>query len=262
VLRAASIELDNVEEVGVAHGAYLDFKGVTILPVPAISFPLTEKRKSGLLPATAGYDNLSGTTLALPYYWNIAPNRDAVITPTVMTARGADLGVTYRYLGASYSGRVFADYMANDKLRDSDRWGLVISHNGTIDTGLPNVNPVALSLNINRVSDDNYWRDFSSPEGTLTQRLLPGEALATWSSGTVSGTVHVLQWQTLQDPTAPITPPYDRLPQLTIHTDRSNVQGFDWSLDGDFTQFEADRARGAAGLHHAQDAVACGQLPV
>jgi LPS-assembly protein len=258
VLRAASISLDNEEEVGVANGAYLSFKGVPILPVPAISFPLTEKRKSGLLPLTTGIDSISGTTLALPYYWNIAPNRDATITPTLMTSRGVDVGVTYRYLEPGGSGRVFADSMPGDKLRNLDRWGLAWTHNGTLDTGLPNVSPVALALNINRVSDDNYWRDFSSSEAILTQRLLPGDALASWSSGPVSGTVHVLKWQVLQDPDSPIIPPYDRVPQITAHMGQGNVQGFDWSLDGDFTQFQADRL--LTGQPNAQRTFALAQL--
>ena len=241
VLRAATISLDNDEEVGVADGAYLYFKGVPILPVPAISFPLTEKRKSGLLPLTAGFDNLSGTTLALPYYWNIAPNRDATITPTLMTARGVDVGLNYRYLEPGYSGRVFVDSMPGDKLRNADRWGLALTHNASIPTGLPNVSPVELALNINRVSDDNYWQDFSSADTVLAQRLLPGDLLATWGSGELSGTLHVLKWQVLQDPGSPIIPPYDRVPQITAHYEQRNVQGFNWSLDGDFTQFEADR---------------------
>jgi LPS-assembly protein len=243
VLRAASISLDNDEEVGVANGAYLSFKGVPILPVPAISFPLTEKRKSGLLPLTAAFDNVSGSTLALPYYWNIAPNRDATITPTLMSSRGVDVGAIYRYLEPGYNGRVFADSMPGDKLRDLDRWGFAWTHNTAINTGLPNVSPVGLALNINRVSDDNYWRDFSSSEALLAQRLLPGDALATWSSGSVSGTVHILKWQVLQDPDSPIIPPYDRVPQITAHLGQGNMRGFDWSLDGDFTQFEADRVR-------------------
>jgi len=258
VLRAASISLDNDEEVGVANGAYLSFKGVPILPVPAISFPLTEKRKSGLLPLTAGIDNVSGSTLALPYYWNIAPNRDATITPTLMTSRGVDVGAIYRYLEPSYNGRLVVDSMPGDKLRDLDRWGLAWTHSGTIDMGLHNVNPVALALNINRVSDDNYWRDFSSSEAPLIQRLLPGDALATWSSGPVSGIVHVLKWQVLQDPDSPIIPPYDRLPQITAHVGQGNMQGFDWSLDGDFTQFEADRVR--TGQPNAQRTFALAQI--
>jgi LPS-assembly protein len=241
VLRAASISLDNDEEVGVAEGAYLSFKGVPILPVPAISFPLTEKRKSGLMPLTAGIDSLSGTTLALPYYWNIAPNRDATITPTLMTARGVDLGVTYRYLEPGYSGKVFVDVTPGDRLRDADRWGVALTHQARIPTGLDALEPVSLALNINRVSDDNYWRDFSNADTILAQRLLPGDMLATWASGPVSGTVHVQQWQVLQDPDSPIIPPYNRMPQLTAHTGQSNAYGLEWALDGELTRFEADR---------------------
>jgi LPS-assembly protein len=92
----------------------------------------------------------------------------------------------------------------------------------------------------------------------LTQRLLPGDALASWSSGPVSGTVHVLKWQVLQDVASPIVPPYDRLPQLTAHTGQNNVRGFDWSLDGDFTQFEADRIR--TGQPNAQRTFALAQI--
>ena len=50
ILRAASIRIDNEEETGQASGAVLSFLGVPILPVPAMSFPLSDKRKSGLLP--------------------------------------------------------------------------------------------------------------------------------------------------------------------------------------------------------------------
>jgi LPS-assembly protein len=258
ILRAASISLDNEEEVGVAHGAYLSFKGVPILPVPAISFPLTEKRKSGLLPPTLGVDNVNGTEVAVPYYWNIAPNRDATITPNFMSARGVDLGLEFRYLESSYTGIVRADYMPGDHLRGSDRWGLAWTQTGLFQLPLAAAAPAGLAVNINRVSDDNYWRDFTRSSSTLTQRLLPADVLASWAQGNLSTAVHVLQWQILQDPTSPIIPPYDRLPQLTARWAESNARGLDWSVDGDFTQFEANRSLTLQ--PNAQRAFAWGQL--
>jgi len=41
---------------------------------------------------------------------------------------------------------------------------------------------------------------------------------------------------------APITPPYDRLPQLATRYTRSNVNGFDYSVGADYTRFQSDRA--------------------
>lgn len=243
ILRAATITLDNDEDVGVADGAYLSFKGVPILPVPAISFPLSEKRKSGLLPISVGIDNINGTELVVPYYWNIAPNRDATITPTLMTSRGIDVGAEFRYLEPSYNGTALGHFMPGDTLRGTDRWSLAWVHNGTVNTGVSGLSPVGVALNINRVSDNDYWRDFTRSSATIAQRLLPADALASWSGGNLSGTARVLQWQTLQDVTAPIVPPYDRVPQFTARYALNNVQGFDWSVDGDFTQFEADAAR-------------------
>jgi LPS-assembly protein len=242
ILRAAKITLDNDEDVGVATNAVLSFQGVPILPVPAISFPLSEKRKSGLLPPTIGVDNVNGIEVTQPYYWNIAPNRDATITPTVMSLRGVDLGVEFRYLEPAYNGIARVNYMPADTLRGSDRWGVAYTHQGTVQTGLPSVGAVGVSLNLNRVSDDNYWRDFTRSSSTLTQRLLPNDVSAQWAQGPVSANVRMLQWQTLQDPTAPIIPPYDRVPQIGARYERSDSGGWDWSVDGDFTQFQATSA--------------------
>ncbi len=242
ILRATQISLDNDEDVGVATGGVLSFKGVPILPVPAISFPLSDKRKSGVLPPTLGVDNLNGTEVTVPYYWNIAPNRDATLTPTLMSDRGMNLGGEFRYLEPTYSGVLRANYLPNDRLRNGDRWGMAFTHQGVVNTGLAEVGNVAVSANLNRVSDDNYWRDFTGASGALTQRLLSSDVSAAWARGPVSTSVRVLKWQTLQDPTAPIVPPYDRVPQLTVRYAQNNAAGgLDWSADGDFTQFDADR---------------------
>ena len=100
ILRATSIRLDTEEDVGQAEGAVLNFMGVPILPIPSLSFPLSDKRKSGLLPPTIGLDNLNGFEVTQPYYWNIAPNRDATFYPTLMSKRGVDLGARVPLPGA------------------------------------------------------------------------------------------------------------------------------------------------------------------
>src|SRR5438093_1277367 len=108
-----------------------------------------------------------------------------------------------------------------------------------INTGLDAIGNLGLNLNLNRVSDNDYWRDFPVVTGSTTPRLLSQDASLAWSRGYFSSTVRTLKWQTLQDLAAPIVPPYDRLPQLTASYTRVDApllgldglgSGFDWSV--------------------------------
>ncbi len=240
ILQAAQISIDNEEDVGVAQGALLSFKGFPILPVPYLSFPLSGKRKSGFLPPIVGADNVNGLELTTPYYWNIAPNRDATLTPTLMTQRGVELGGEFRFLENDYTGELRASVLPGDALRNADRWSLSGLYQGRITTGWSALGTLGLSANLARVSDDNYWKDFTREGGSLTQRLLASDVNVSWGRGDFSGGVRALRWQTLQDLTAPIVPPYDRLPQVYGRYTRSNFNGFDLAVDADYTQFQSD----------------------
>ena len=242
ILEADRMDLDREENLGRAEGAVLRFKGVPILPLPGMSFPLSEERQSGWLPPTIGLDNKSGLTLAVPYYWNIAPNRDATFTPQVMLRRGVNAEGEFRYLEDGYRGRAQVSLLPDDRLRDRNRWSLFWQHGGKLETGLQPVGPLNLAINLNRVSDNNYWSDF--PHSGLSQlnRLLGNSAAVSWSRGDFTLAASALKWQTLQDVTAPIVPPYDRMPELTGRWARANDGGFDYSISADYTRFHGDPA--------------------
>ena len=247
-LTASRVDFDLDEEVGVASGAVVRFKGFPILGFPKFSFPLSDKRKSGLLPPTISLGSLNGLEVRQPYYFDIAPNRDATFSPAIMTKRGVDLAGEFRYLEPTYKGQLRANIMPGDKLRDHDRWSYSLQHQGAIDTGISAIGALGLNLNLNRVSDNNYWRDFPLNSGQVTQRLLSQDATLGWGQGYFSSSVRVLKWQTLQDVDSPIVPPYDRLPQFNAAYTRVDApllgkgEGFDWSVEGDYTRFSADKA--------------------
>ena len=151
----------------------------------------------------------------MPYYWNIAPNRDATLYPELMSKRGVDLGGEFRYLEHDYSGEVRADFMPSDSCATATAGAMRRSTRQPSTPALPASARWACNLNLNRVSDDNYWRDFPRTP-SLTQRLLANDGIA------------VLGQRRLQRPPrarsssrrcrtsdSPIVPPYDRLPQLT-----------------------------------------------
>ncbi|MBA4261212.1 MAG: LPS-assembly protein LptD [Comamonadaceae bacterium] len=252
LLRASRIELDHASEVGTALGGVLEFKGVPILGWPYLSFPLTDKRKSGVLPPTINLDNVSGLELTLPYYLNLAPHFDATLYPTLMSRRGVDLGGEFRYLQPTYNGQLRAAFMPNDRLRNADRWGYSLQHQQSLQAGpglrLLNLqSPLGARLNINRVSDDNYWRDFPRSSTSLTSRLLASEAVLNWNQGPWAFSAGVHRWQTLQDLDSPIVPPYDRLPALALrfaqdHQRFAGLRGWEWSLQADHTRFQSDPA--------------------
>jgi LPS-assembly protein len=243
VLKATRLNLDEEESTVRAEGVQLRFQDVPVLGIPAVTFPLTTERKSGLLPPVVGITTNNGVELAQPYYVDIAPNRDATVTTHLMSKRGVAVDTEFRYLERDYSGQTRLNLMPSDSLRDQTRWGWSSQHNGSLDTGLDGVGRIGLGLNLNRVSDDNYWRDFSRSGQVLTQRLLPSTGVLNWGRGNLSMSAQVQRWQTLQDINAPITPPYDRAPQIGLRYGQWQADGLDWSVQADTTRFEASYDR-------------------
>ena len=251
------ISLDTERNTGLIEGASVRFKGVPILPVPEIEFPLNDERKSGLLPPSIGVDNIGGLEYTQPYYWNLAPNRDITFTPTYWSNRGVNLGTEFRYMESAapqppFQGTMRFDYMQQDKLRDdARRWSMNYTHTGMMNPNFAG-GGLGLTLNVNRVSDNDYWKDFSLSSGTGIQRLLSTDAGLTWTDGFITTGIRAQKWQTLQDlanVSNRITPPFDRLPQITARVQRYNVGGFDFSLDGDFTRFSSVRTDDCASVY-------------
>ena len=239
LLKATQMTVDEEESSVVAHGVTFRFHDVPVFAAPSISLPLTNERKSGLLPPLLSIDTVNGIEIAQPYYFDIAPNRDVTVTTHVMSQRGVAANTEFRYLERDYNGQIKLNLMPTDKLRDDRRWGLSSQHNGGIETGLDSVGRIGLSLTLNRVSDNNYWRDFPRSGLTLIQRVLPSTGVLSWGRGDFSMTALTQRWQNLQD----AAPPYDRAPQITMRYGQWNAEGLDWSVVADTTRFEADYSR-------------------
>jgi LPS-assembly protein len=243
VLKAGRIEIDNEKQEALAHGASLQFKGVPILPVPAIAFPIGDRRRSGVLPPTIGFDSVSGLDVTVPYYLDLAPHRDLTLYPALLQRRGVLLGAEYRYLEPQHNGMLRTSWMPNDTLRGTGRWSLSATHMGRFDLPSLGLGGLGFNLNFHRVSDSLYWSDFPRSGPVLTQRLLPADLAISGSVFGFDTRVRTLKWQTLQSLASPITPPYDLLPQVVLTRSGLSNNGWDWSVKGDFTRFEGDPVR-------------------
>ncbi|PUE34631.1 LPS-assembly protein LptD [Limnohabitans sp. Hippo4] len=264
VLKAASLQVNEEDNTVQAKDMQLRFKDVPILAAPSLTFPLNSARQSGLLAPLIGIDSVSGIEVSSPYYWNIAPNRDATLSTTVMSKRGVALDSEFRYLETDSQGQARLNVMPNDSLRQQSRWGLSAQHIGGIETGNSVLGRLGVNVNLNRVSDDNYWRDFPRAGLSLTQRLLPASGSVYWGQGDWTLMTQVLKFQTLQDISSPITPPYDRSPQMVARYNKWDVQGFDVGFTADTTRFEADYSQIPGGtsaiLRNGQRSYAAAQI--
>ena len=264
VLKAASLQVNEEDNTIQAKNLQLRFMDVPILAAPSLTFPLSSSRQSGFLAPLIGIDTVSGIEVSSPYYWNIAPNSDATLSTTIMSKRGVALDSEFRYLEPDNQGQTRFNLMPTDSLRQQSRWGLSSQHVGGIDTGSSVLGRLGVNVNLNRVSDDNYWRDFPRAGLSLTQRLLPASGSLHWTQGDWSMMTQVLQFQTLQDISSPITPPYDRSPQVLAQYNKWDLKGFDVGLTADTTRFQADYSRIPGGtssiLRNGQRSFAAAQI--
>jgi LPS-assembly protein len=237
-VEAGELVIDHDAQRGTVRDGRLKFYDVTVLPLPYGSFSLDNQRKSGFL--TPYYENNTrrGITGALPYYWNIAPEQDVTLIPLVMSKRGAQLKSEYRYINRAYTGEAHYDYMPNDSQLNRSRYALSIQHQQNLI--LPGLSG---RIDYNRVSDSRYFVDLTSQVRQVSQGILQqtgslyyGNAFA----GVPYGASLMLQrWQTLQDPLAPITPPYARMPQLNFNASKADLAGrFDLTLPAEYVRFD------------------------
>lgn len=241
LVRMSSLDIDRADQVGVAHNARVEFKGMPILYTPWMDFPLNDARRSGFLGPIIGSSNRGGTEITLPYYWNIAPNYDATIAPRMIAKRGTQFNNEFRYMGSSYGGEVHYDALPFDRLNNLQRHRESLAHSHALGGG------IGASLNLNRVSDDQYFRDLSSTVLGTSQTNLLREGVLSYGASWWSATARVQRYQTLQDPLAPVGLPYRRQPQINLTAQRK-VDDADTTFASEYVDFRHNAAINAQRL--------------
>lgn len=204
-LKARQINLDQTTNTGEARHVTLEFKGVPLLYLPYINFPLAG-RKSGLLAPVYGQSTQTGTEIGIPYYWNIAPNYDATFTVRNMTARGTMLQSEFRYLQPANRGQLGLDYLPDDK-RDGGKSRLHVDYNDQAALGDGWTSGVVYKY----VSDVNYFNDLANSQLNTSTTSLERRFDLAYQGGGINFLGRFQGFQTLSG-----TATYERLPQLTL----------------------------------------------
>lgn len=239
-IRAARIELKPLENEGNASHVRLEFMDVPFLYLPYIDFPLGQ-RKTGLLAPSFGTSSTTGNELELPFYWNIAPHRDATLTPRYMSERGTQLQTEFRYLNPDNDGTFTLDYLPEDRKTGDERGLLGLQHRQFWNRWHGRIDYL-------QVSDENYMRELGARRDEVSASLLPralGVSYAAeglWFEGRLS------DFQPVDETLAGAQQPYRRLPQLRLRAQRPLAA--DWALDlaGEFVHFERNDSVSASRL--------------
>ena len=236
-LEARELDLDYEADEGRADRPRLRFFGETMLAFPYATFPLENRRRTGLLTPYYSQTSTRGLEFGIPYYWNIAPERDATFTPVWMARRGFQLKSDFRYMQPQHVGELRYEYLPDDPVFGRTRTGLSWAHTQAFGPGFVG------QVDYNKVSDDRYFVDLASQVKQVSVGNLPQDAWVAKSGGLRGGYYYgqarLEKFQTLQDPLAPIVPPYWRLPQLNGSVNYNDIMGlFDTVLPGEFVRFQ------------------------
>ena len=160
-IHASEISISQTENIGRAYNTVLKIRDIPVMYIPYVSFPITNKRTSGLINPSIRTSKNSGLEIALPIYWNIAENMDLTITPHLLSKRGMQLEGEFRYLDGFQSGIVNIEYLNKDdeyKVNDDPRYLARIQHTGTFSDAF------RAYIDYTTMSDDNYLIDIGSEQ--------------------------------------------------------------------------------------------------
>jgi LPS-assembly protein len=232
LISADEIRLDHTDEYGSADDVVIRFKDVPFLYTPYIEFPTSDKRRSGLLFPGFGVSTSRGIELGVPWYWNIAPNHDAVIAPRYMEKRGLELGGNYRYLTQSTNGILTGDFLHKDDITQEERYQVRYEQHSRILSNL------FFDVDLQDISDSEYFNDFSNSLGTTSQTHLDRNATLNYDLNNWHLKAMVQDIKTIDETTPLTTRPYERLPQVTFLGDTEVASSpLFFTLDSEYVDF-------------------------
>ena len=208
-IHSNKVDLDPSAGFGVAKHAILKIGAVPVFYLPWMSFPIDDQRHSGFLFPTLGSSSQMGLDVTTPYYLNLAPNYDALITPRFTELRGTSIGTKLRYLGPQSEQDLYVNWVIDDPDSTLDRWLVEYNHKAKISPSLSS------SIHFKQVSDGELFNDH-----ILSQDDSEKSTIASNATISYQGQMPILKKASL----ALIThqnlstgvPAYDQLPHATL----------------------------------------------
>ncbi len=240
MLQAEELELDIEAGVGVARDAKIEIEGTPVIYTPYLAFPLDNRRKSGFLFPEITDDSNGGLDLATPYYFNLAPNYDATLTPRFIMDRGLLTELELRYLSRGLGSWVVGgawiggddQYQQDVPGEDGDRWLSIIEQSGLFEQRW------RTSIDFTKTSDNEYFNDIgttSLEQKQSTHLLQRGQV--DYLGDNWQTTLRLEEFQTIARDV--VRDQYSKLPQLSLQR-TATAQAFEPNLlwQSDYAYFD------------------------
>ncbi|PAU76277.1 LPS-assembly protein LptD [Halomonas salipaludis] len=245
------VVLDQESGFGTARHARLEVADVPVFYWPWVRFPIDDRRQSGFLWPTLGISSNS-LDYAQPYYFNLAPNYDATLTPRWITDRGLLLGGEFRYLFDSDEGQIEGAYLADDqggsardpdnpsrRFEGEDRWYIDYQHQGRFSPQL------RYQLRYGGASDGRYFEDYGGDFGEQETENMPRLAQLDYRGSLWRLEARAQGFQKLEDPLRDRDKPFYRLPSLTANATWRQDNGLyqQWRSNATYFWRDVDETR-------------------
>lgn len=208
----SNLTLDSESKQAVARNVVVRYKGNPVLYMPYLRLPIGNERLSGFLFPKISSSSRRGTGIAVPYYFNLAPNRDATLTTTYFSKRGFHLQGEYRYLGANSDLTVISEYMPRDEeyTNRERRYGAEMVgkwHNG---------DSLYSSFDISWISDESYLDDYSGQFSNQDKDFLRQSLSFSYANHGLVVSTGVDKFVVSDMNVSNSSEPYNRLPWIAV----------------------------------------------
>ncbi|MBX3708168.1 MAG: LPS-assembly protein LptD [Gammaproteobacteria bacterium] len=270
-VKASHIVLNKNTGRGYATHARVLVKNIPVLYIPYINFSIDKQRKTGFLWPTLGGSNKWGPYVLAPFYWNLAPNYDMILTPGILTKRGVQLSDNFRYLTSTSEGNINFSILPSDKAFHDFQSSA--KHNpqytNPVDTPTQTASVTQAELNrllhasdtrkgllwrndsrfnehwsshidYNYASDDYYLRDFGRSLNEISANQLLQEGDLYYKGQNWNFTGRIQAYQTLHPINeSPVLNQYRRFPQLILNGDYPDQPyGLEYFINNEITHFD------------------------
>lgn len=261
-LRASSMDLDKLTGRGESWNNLVYIEGVPLLYIPYMNFPIDKRRKTGFLYPTVGYESDNGFEASVPFYFNLFPNYDLLLTPEYMSERGVLTQGNFRYLQGGTNGTLQFGFIPADQgfksFQGSSAYSFAGSNDPTIAARLNTLendsdNRGAISwqnsstfnenwsstVNYNWASDDYYLNDFGGSLQQITTNQLQQQVTLNYEGEHWDFLGNVENYQTLHPVNqSTVFNSYAELPQFLLTSNYPDLPyGLDFASSTEYVDF-------------------------